>query len=232
MRINRSAAETILRTRGWLSHQPAAFAAEVLAHATIQHYRAGEIIYRFGDPLGGIYGLASGVIGIDAAPADSPLRRVHLGVPGFWTGEGCFLTRQPRRIELGAIVETTVLHLPLKKLDEMALRDPETIRRVAQSLMAGVDILIRIVHDLQQSDTDRRIASVLQRAGWIGDKPIPLTQTELGAMANASRKQVNAALQKFAAAAWIETSYRAITVTDAAGLRAFALGERDPDETG
>jgi CRP-like cAMP-binding protein len=227
MRITRQAAEETLRGNGWLSRQPVAFADEVLSQATLQHYAAGEIIYRFGDPLGGIYGLASGVFGIDAAPPDSTLRRVHLGVPGFWTGEGCFLTREPRRIELSAVVETTVLHLPLRKVDEMAERDPETIRRIAQSLMAGVDILIRIVHDLQRPEADRRIASVLHRAGWIDEQPIPLSQKELGAMANASRKQVNASLQKFAAFGWIATSYRAITVTNADALRRFALGEAD-----
>jgi CRP/FNR family transcriptional regulator, cyclic AMP receptor protein len=224
VRLSRSAAETVLRTRGWLATQPLAFADALLAQALLQHVRAGEIVYRVGDPLGGMYGLASGVLGFDAAPPDSEPRRVHLGEPGLWTGEGPFLVREPRRIALSAIVETTLLHVPLKVLDDMAERDHETVRRVVQSLDASIDILIRVVHDLQQSDTDRRIAAVLHRASAVG-RAVPLTQIELGAMANASRKQVNAALQKFAGSGWIETSYRSIRVVGADALRAFALAE-------
>jgi CRP-like cAMP-binding protein len=227
MRISRQAAETALRGNGWLSRQPAAFADEVLSQSTLQHYDAGAIVYRRGDPLGGIYGLASGIIGFDAGPADSIAGRVHLGVPGMWTGEGCFLSREPRRVDIRAVAETTLVHLPLAQMDAMAERDPDAIRRFAQIVMATIDILVRIVHDLQRPEADRRIASVLHRAGWIGEHAIPLSQNELGAMANASRKQVNAALQKFAASGWIATSYRAITVTNADALRRFALGEAD-----
>ncbi|MGO4841964.1 Crp/Fnr family transcriptional regulator, partial [Rhizobiaceae sp. 2RAB30] len=70
------------------------------------------------------------------------------------------------------------------------------MRNFSHILMASVDVLIRIVHDLQIPDASRRIASVLQRATWIGERPIPLTQSEIGVMANASRKQVNAALAR------------------------------------
>jgi CRP/FNR family transcriptional regulator, cyclic AMP receptor protein len=225
MSTQREAAERILRSEGWLSLQPPDFVDEVLEHATLHRFAAGDVVYRFGDPPGGVYGLASGVLGMDAAPLDSAPRRVHLGVPGMWTGEGPFLTRKPRRISLSAIADTTLLHLPLGRMDEMAARDPNAIRYFAQILMASVEILIRIVNDLQRPDADRRIAAVLHRAGWVGDAPIPLSQLELGAMANASRKQVNAALKKFATAGWIAASYRAITVTNASALREFALGD-------
>jgi CRP-like cAMP-binding protein len=54
---------------------------------------------------------------------------------------------------------------------------------------------------------------------------IPLTQSEIGLMANASRKQVNAALARFAEAGWVKTDYRSIVIRDVGKLRRFARGE-------
>jgi CRP-like cAMP-binding protein len=174
--------------------------------------------------LGGIYGVVAGIMSVDSSPGHAAPLLMHIGIPGMWTGEGCFFTRQPRRIELRAIVDTCMMHLPLEAMDQMAARDPHTIRNFAQILMMNVDTLLRVVHDLQQRDASRRIAAVLWRVSP-GATPIPLSQTELGTMANASRKQVNAALQRFEAQGWLENGYRSIVLIKIAELRRFAAGE-------
>lgn len=145
-------------------------------------------------------------------------------MPGSWTGEDSYLIRQPRRLELRALVETWVMHLPLDQMAQMTAADPAVIRNFCQNLLHGVDVLIRIIHDLQKQDPDRRIASVLQRMTW-SSKQVLLTQTEVGTMASASRRQVNAALKRFAANGWLTTSYGSISVLNAEALRLF--GDED-----
>jgi CRP-like cAMP-binding protein len=147
---------------------------------------------------------------------------IHLAVPGTWTGEGCFLTRQARRLELRAMACTTMMHLPLAAMEQMGAQTPEAVRCFAQILMMTVDVLIRVIHDLQKSDAASRIASVLQRAAGDHERPVRLSQAELGAMANASRKQVNAVLRQFSAAGWVSHGYRAIVVLNATALGEFA----------
>jgi CRP-like cAMP-binding protein len=217
--ITRAEAERV-----WLSLQPAEFRAEVLRRCVVQHFASGEVIYHFGGPLGGVYGVVAGIMSIDSSPGHATPILMHIGIPGMWTGEGCFFTRQPRRIELRAVVDTCMMHLPLEAMDQMAARDPNTVRNFAQILMINVDTLLRIIHDLQQRDAARRIAAVLWRISP-GGIPVPLSQTELGTMANASRKQVNAALQRFEARGWVESAYRSIMVMNNAELRRFAAGE-------
>lgn len=224
MSITRAEAERVVSETGWLSLQPADFRAEVLRRCVVQHFAAGEIIYHFGGPLGGIYGVVTGVMSVDSSPGHATPILMHIGIPGMWTGEGCFFTRQPRRIELRAVVDTCMMHLPLEAMDQMAARDPNIVRNFAQILMINVDTLLRIVHDLQQRDASRRIAAVLWRISP-GATPVPLSQAELGTMANASRKQVNAALQRFEGKGWVENSYRSIVVRNVAELRSFAAGE-------
>lgn len=210
---------------GWLARVPEGFRAEVLRRSILMHFSAGETIYRVGDPPGGLFGLVSGTMSINMAVAGALPRLVMLGIPGHWTGEGGFLTRTPRRIELRAVVETTVFHLPIEVMDQMAARDIDVVHHIATLLVVSVEFLMRMVHDLQKPDVDRRVASVLHRTSWIGEVPIPLSQAELGVMANASRKQVNATLKRFTEAGWLENSYRSITVTDVVALRRFAEGD-------
>ncbi|WP_234835590.1 helix-turn-helix domain-containing protein [Sinorhizobium meliloti] len=55
--------------------------------------------------------------------------------------------------------------------------------------------------------------------------PIPLSQTDLGIMANASRQQVNTAMQRFARAGWVSYTYRSVTVSNSQALRRFSEGD-------
>jgi CRP-like cAMP-binding protein len=226
--VTRTVAERVLSEKGWLSERPAAFRAAVLQRANLARFASGEVVFRFGDPPGGIYGMVSGIVTMTTAPWTETPRLIHLGDPGTWTGEACFVTREPRRVEIRALVDTTLMHLPLAAMDEMAAADPGVARHFARILVASVDILIRVVNDLQKPDATRRIASVLQRfASSIGDAPIPLSQAELGELANASRKQVNGVLARFAAAGCVAPTYRSLRVLDAGMLRRLAA---DDDE--
>lgn len=158
---------------------------------------------------------------IAVAPADATPRLMMLGIPGYWTGEGCFVTRLPRLGDLRTVTPTTMLHLPLAEMDDMARDDPQAIRYFSFILMMSVEVLLHVVHDLRKSDAARRIASVLYRTGLAIPETVSINQTELGVMANASRKQVNAALARFAEAGWVSRGYRSVVVHDPDALRLF-----------
>jgi len=223
--INRDRADQIMGGTGWLSFQPEPFRAMVLRRSILMDFAPGDFAFRFADPPGGIFGLVSGVVAVNTSPPTATPRLIHVASPGFWTGEGAYLTRQPRRVDMQAIAPTKLMHLPLSVMDQMEADEPRVVRNFAQIIMINVDTLIRIVHDLQQPDAARRIAAVLNRAGAAGGPPMPLSQTELGAMANASRKQVNAALQRFARSGWLTSAYRAMTIHDSGALGRFAAEE-------
>lgn len=220
--ISRENADQIMSTNGWLAHTPPPLRALVLQNARLLRFGSGEVIYNYGDPLGGIYGLVSGYVAVNTAPPESLPRLVHMAQPGGWTGEGCFMTGQPRRVGLQAVAESWVMHVPLESMERMASHDPNIIRAFGMISIFATDLLVRMVHDLQKRGGDRRIASVLHRMVRADDFPIAISQDSLGVMANASRKQTNAALQKFAAAGWISSGYRSITVTDSTSLKRFA----------
>ena len=115
--------------------------AEVLRRATLGRFAAGEVVFRFGDPPGGIYGMVAGIVTMTTAPPSELPRLIHLGDPGTWTGEACFVTREPRRVEIRAFVDTVMMHLPLGAMDEMAATDPGVARHFARILVESIDTL-------------------------------------------------------------------------------------------
>lgn len=220
--MSRETAERLICERGWLSHMPEPFRVRLLQHAQLLKYEPGQIIFRTGDPPGGIYGLVAGTVIVNTAPLDSTPRLIHIAVPGGWTGEDSFLTGQHRRIELLAQSETWVMHVPIKAMEQMSAANPNDMRAFGViSIIAG-DSLLRIVHDLQKNSVRSRIASALHRIAWTTNAPVTVSQENLSILTNTSRKQVNNVIQHFVEQGWVETGYRSITVTNPTALRQFA----------
>ncbi|CAI2399045.1 Catabolite activation-like protein [Serratia proteamaculans] len=226
--MSRVVAERLICERGWLSHMPEPFRIRLLKNAALLKFEAGQIIFRSGEPSGGIYGLVAGTVIVNTAPPDSTPRLIHIALPGGWTGEDSFMTGQPRRIELVAQSDTWVMHVPIKTMEQMVALNPNDIRAFGTISILASDSLFRIVHDLQKKDVSTRIASALHRMSWTPDSPVTVSQENLSIITNTSRKQVNSVIQRFVENGWVETSYRSITVTNPVALRQYS--EKDITE--
>jgi CRP/FNR family cyclic AMP-dependent transcriptional regulator len=225
-------AEQVLSRRGWLAGQPKDFRRLVFADCLLQQFERGAPVYHLGDPPGGIYGIASGNLTVSIAPDETGPFLAHLATPGDWFGEGAFLTKQPRRVGLMAATECVLLNLPLYVMELMAEEDPMAVRRFAQIAVANLDLALRAISDLMISQPERRIAAVLARAAGTHSQPVfRVSQTELGRLANASRKLVNKALHKFAASGWVEPGYNAIKIRDVQALKRFTTIRRSLSAT-
>jgi CRP-like cAMP-binding protein len=222
--VGPSRARDILSSLGWLSRQPEEFQEDLYRRAVPVRFEGGDVIYRVGDPPGGIYGFVSGAVVVDVAPPNATPQILHVMTPGSWTGEGSFLSREPRRIGLQAAIDTCAIYLTLDSMDQMAGRDPLATRRFTQILIGNLDIVMRAFYDLQDADDHRRVARALRRVVAMENTPIPLAQSALGMLSNTSRKTVNAALQRFATSGWVRTGYRSVIITDLDALSRFAEG--------
>jgi CRP-like cAMP-binding protein len=225
--VGPSRARDVLSSVGWLSRQPEPFQDEVFRHAVPVQYAAGDVIYRLGDKPGGIYGFVSGAAIASMAPGRSIPHILHVLTPGGWTGEASYLSREPRRIELRAALDTRAVYLPLDAMEHMTARDPHVVRNFVQILILNLDIVLQASYDLQDPDEHRRIARALRRVMALENTPIPLAQAALGILANASRKTVNAALHRFEESGWVKRGYRSIKITHMKRLKRFA--ESAPD---
>ncbi len=223
----RRIAEEILSRRGWLARQPEPFRRLVFNECLLQQCDRGAPIYHLADPPGGIYGIAAGALAVSIAPGDGGPHFAHLGTAGTWFGEGSFLTGEPRRVGLEAATECILFESPASgdgayggkgshghslfcsDRDEQSRSCPGSRRRS---------------HDPKAGAAHRRSAGALSRAQ--DERRVRISQAELGTLANASRKLVNKALQRFAASAWVAPHYGAIQILDMQALKHFAAGRR------
>ncbi|WP_439626163.1 Crp/Fnr family transcriptional regulator [Shinella sp.] len=219
-------AKEVLANLGWLSRQPESFREEVLRRAGLMRFAPGDLVYDLGDPPGGVYGLVEGAVSVTAGPLTAVPRLGHVGLPGSWIGIGAFISRGHRRIGMRAAIETWMMYLPLEAMDQMERQDSTAVRRFTEILMSDFDTVLQAFLSLQNMDADRRVASTLTRIAVEGVS-VPVSQAELGTLANTSRKHVNVALHRFEAAGWLTTSYRSIFVKNIAALRIFAESDDD-----
>ncbi len=223
-----------LASGGWLSTTPAAFGEAVLAACIFRTYRRGEVIYHQGDPAGGLYGVARGVLAVESAPYGRGPSIVHFFRPLSWTGSGAALSGQPRVVGLTAASPAVVAHLPLSSLESIAAIDPQAWRWVGLLILRDLELAIGVVDDLTIREADRRLAAVLLRlAGVRGadnpDEPepeIPASQADLAAMAGLSRATAAAILARLEEEGSVVRGYRRISLLQPGRLRSRVDAEQ------
>ncbi len=210
---------------GWLSDTPADFRAEVIARSDALHFPAGSALYQVGDNGGALFGVAEGRVEVHARPLGETPTLIHIVGPGFWTGEFGAVLGQPRIISLVARSDTRILRLTRATLLRLAEGHPG-IWQMVSALTTGNHVkLVNILSAIRCEDPVQRVALVLVN---LSREPSPqpgcidVLQPEIGAMARMSRGSVNAALGALEAQGLIRRVYRAIEITDAAALVAFA----------
>lgn len=217
---------------GWLSRTPVDFQQAVLAQCIAQQRSAGDPLYYTGDEVGGIFGIVSGTVEIASIHSNEDAYFVHLAQAGTWIGEASVLTGVTRRISAAARTDCIVAYLPLAAITAIVTRHPEYWRYVGMLAVEHNNLATSGGADLMLRDVERRCLAVLLRVSGCrfrtpGSDDHPeavISQEELAAMANLSRKSVGDILRKHEQLGHIELGYRTITVKAPNALRAIVMG--------
>lgn len=227
--MDRSHAERILLTYGWLSRQPEAFQLALLRKARLVSFDKGDHVYTAGDTSGGIFGVSSGAFAVDIMTAHAPPHLAHIMRAGGWTGTGPVLSGEPRAVTFRALESSHALQVPIAALTELSNQDGSTFRRLGALSDELTKIAIHAVRDLLISTPDRRLAAVLLRitgATTSGSTPplyqVQVTQAELGELANLARESVNRVMSRLKERGWVGSRYSHVQILDAPALIAFA----------
>ena len=222
---------SIVLAQGWLSRTPEPFQRAVLARCLTRKFKAGAAIFRKGDPPGGLFGLLSGSLAVDIAPAERGPNMAYFLRPGAWFGGAPAFTGQPRQVGLRATRTTELLYLPLHAINAIIAADSMAWRYFAVVGFANLEIAISVCDDLMIRDHTRRFVAMLLQLGGcrmatppnIGSIEIDVGQAELATMANVARNTAGVTLRRLAESGHIDMAYRRIRVVDADGLRAMLV---------
>ena len=134
--VTQAEAHRLMTSVGWLSGQPPASQARLLAASEMRTIPAREVIYAIDDPPGGLYGIADGYANVLIASGPFPPRLVHVGGPGWWVGEVALAGMTPLAITLGCLAglrreHERVVELPIsqEELGEIVRLSRNTIGR-------------------------------------------------------------------------------------------------------
>jgi len=210
---------------GWLADRPPDVRAEVLGRCRLLQPKPGSFLRLSGDDPGGIYGVASGGIGIQLPLAAEGQALVHVARRGTWFGYGLARTNGPWPMSYPVMEPSVLLHLPLPDLREIRATKPWMLPHLQALAEYGLERAVANVTSLMIRNPARRIAATLLRVAPESEAGAPATlvvsQEQLGEMANAARDVVNRALKRFEARGWVSIGYRSITIHHAEGLAGF-----------
>ncbi|MEE4338137.1 Crp/Fnr family transcriptional regulator [Erythrobacter sp.] len=207
----------------WLSRQPAAFRQHLIAVGRRAFYGRRDPIGFEGDDDRRILGIVSGSIGcLTSHRQHMPVLGTIIG-PGQWFGMGPQLIGSERILSFVAREPSELISLGDTELWRLREAFPDLPQRLAGLAQLQSNHIAGLVAELLVPEADRRIAAVLLRLcePGSGKDSLPLSQSELGEMANASRASVSRTLRVLAQRGLVEVGYGRIAVEDRAGLEAW-----------
>ena len=205
----------------------------LLERLMTQRVRAGEWIYRLGDPAGGIYFICDGGMRVEIATGALDTFIAHYIPAGLWFGEPSAITGQPRMVGVIAAQNSELLHISLPSLNQVIAAHPELLRHLASITQMYLRTAIGAIADLMIRDTDMRFIAILLRLAGIRDNEkaagrydVFFSQEEIAAMANVARTTANTILGKLQRDGLLEITYRRIAIVDGARLRKMILQDQ------
>ncbi|MCF2514593.1 Crp/Fnr family transcriptional regulator [Sphingomonas sp. G124] len=223
----------ILKSRGWLSDRDSEFQEALLGICRWRHFEPGETLISAGDICAPLVGIASGSAAVvtSLGPPDTPL--THICHPGWWAGYVPLIAGRPT--DNATVARTPVYAAVATKSAAEALlsENPGRWKHFARLALYYGEVAANIVADLLIRESDRRCAATLLRIAdcrFQGQAPAfaSVSQTDLAAIANLSRKTANAILRDFELNGLVARHYNQIDILDPASLRRVADGESAP----
>jgi CRP/FNR family transcriptional regulator, cyclic AMP receptor protein len=170
-----------------------------------RRYRAGEPVFREGDPGTALYIIESGEVKILLGGAEGKEVVLSLLAPGEFFGELALLDGAPRSADAVTTVPSELLVLPRDDFLQFIRGAPPVAVNMLAALSRRLRRTDRLVHDAAFSDIQTRVTRVLLELGETRGTPEGrgvviephLTQGDLANMVGATRESVNKCLRYF-----------------------------------
>jgi CRP/FNR family cyclic AMP-dependent transcriptional regulator len=214
----------------WLEGLPARDADALRALGRERRYRAGVVLFHYGDEPGSVLALLEGRVKyVVPGPHGKELIFGFAG-PGELVGEVAAIDGARRSASVEAVDTVRALVVPRSAFERFLETHPAAtlslLRTLARRLrLADAQRLEFAAYDVV-GRVARRLVELCEQHGESVDGgrliTLPLSQDELAAWSASSREAVAKALQLLRRLGWVETQRRRILVRDLAALREYA----------
>jgi CRP/FNR family transcriptional regulator, cyclic AMP receptor protein len=172
-----------------------------------RRYRAGEPVFREGDPGMALYIIETGEVKILLGGSEGKEVVLALLGPGEFFGELALLDGEPRSADAVATAAGELLVLPREDFLRFLREVPAVAVNMLASLSRRFRRTDRLVHDAAFSDVRTRVTRLLVELAETRGKAAHggvvigprLTQGDLASMVGATRESINKCLRSYAA---------------------------------
>lgn len=218
-----------LHASSWFGALDTPLQDALLDIATVRRLRAGDVLFRRGDPPDGLYCVVEGTICIGATSADGREALLAVLEPVNWFGEIGVFDRQPRTHDARADSATTLLQMPQAALLTRLEAMPALLHAFALLLTHKLRLTFTVLEETALLPAHVRVARrLLLIADGYGDlrlgtrRVLRVPQEQLAQLLALSRQTVNQVLKELQARGLLKLAYGEIELLDLVGLQALA----------
>ncbi|MCC7049231.1 MAG: Crp/Fnr family transcriptional regulator [Alphaproteobacteria bacterium] len=194
----------------------------MLRFASVQSHRAGDVLFRKGDPGEGMMAVLKGQIRIGVMSAEGKELIHNIINPGQVFGEIALLDGKERSADAVAIVPTDVLVVLRRDFLPFLEADAKLCIRLMTVLCEKLRLTSELAEDFMFLELRQRLAKRLVRLAQLYGRPwrsgviinFRLPQRELAAMMGTSRESINKQLREWAEAGWLTVDRGNIAIHD------------------
>jgi CRP-like cAMP-binding protein len=194
----------------------------MLRFSNVQSYKAGEVIFRKGDPGEGMMAVLKGQIRIGVMSVDGKELIHNIINPGQVFGEIALLDGKERSADAVAIVPTDVLVVLRRDFLPFLESDAKLCIRLMTVLCEKLRLTSELAEDFMFLELRQRLAKRLVRLSQLYGRPwrsgviinFRLPQRELAAMMGTSRESINKQLREWAEVGWLTVDRGNIAIHD------------------
>lgn len=201
---------------------PEKSARSLLAQCTVLDVKAGESVFRQGEPATTIYGVLDGLIKLSTHSRSGTDTVVEVFHPGSSFAEALAFRDEPYPVSASAILDARLVALPNRAARDELLSSPETFRAVLAATYVHLHKLIRQIEQLKSNTGVQRVAHFMlalsTESGSATTFEIPYEKHTLAALLGIKPETLSRVFRRLEKHG-VAVSGSNVTISDPAALR-------------
>jgi len=218
----------LLRSSALLRDLPPAVLNEIAQFIRIATFKAGDVVFRKGEPGRGLMTLVRGRVKITTRLANGKQAVLNVAKPGELFGEIALIDGGPRTADAIVVEDATVLVLDRRDFLPFLEHNPAVSIKLLHVLCERIRQSTHMTEDALFLDVPSRIARALLRLAGHDSTEVSsgvrielrLSQSELGNSAGVTRESVNRQLRDWRERGLVEMDDGRLVLKDVDALRA------------
>ena len=183
-------------------------------------YRKGEIVYKEGSKILGIYQVTEGAFKIYKTGVDEKPQIIAFTIPGDIQGYRSVLSNEPACTTVEALQESKITFIPAEIIFYLVKNNPDFALLLIQQTCKELDRANSLITDIAQKKVNERVAEILlmlldtfgtDREGFIN---VNLTRDDLSNIIGTATESVIRILRDFNSKDYIELKNKKIKIND------------------